>query len=404
MMQAPDSKATRGGWIDGPFFVLFIAGLMSSLALSLDIFLPVLPEISTAYQLEDSTQIRSILTVFIFSFGVGHLFAGILSDRYGRRPVLTGMLGLYAVMAVFCSVAPTFDALVLGRLVQGFAAAGPRVIAVAIVRDLRSGTEMARTLSIVMMFFMVAPILAPFLGEITSAIAGWRAVFAVLAIFALPLWAVVQFILPETCPPENRARIRANVIFGNLGRMIRAPQTLGNTAVATLIYGAMFGFIGIAPLIYGEIYGITTGFAAYFATFGMGIAGAAYANSKLVVRYGPTRVLLRALVCLTVIAIGFTVITQFIAPPLWLFHLTTMALMFTKGLIYANCNTLAVDLHRGFAGFASAMIGGMTMLGSAVIAHMIGGAYSGNVTILGASYALIGALATLIALQANCEL
>ena len=397
---SPDNGKKRG-WIDGSFFVLFIAALMSVLSLSLDILLPVLPDISVDFSHSDSAGVRSVLTVFMFAFGLGHLYAGLLADRYGRRPILVASLGIYILAGIFCAVAPSFEALLFGRFIQGLAAAGPRVIAVAILRDLRSGADLARTLSMAMMVFMAAPIIAPFIGEITAAIGGWRSVCAVLVGLAIPLLIIVQFFLPETCPPAQRARIRPALIQTNLRMMAASAQTLGNKAIATLIYGAMFGFFGIAPIIYGEVYGISIGFAGYFATFGAGIALAAFTNTRLLVQYAPARILTGALFAMTVIALFFLAACLYAKPSFWLFHLFMMALMYTKGLIFTNCNALAVEPHRDFAGLASSVIGGGTMLGSALIAHIFGGLYDGNVVLIAAVYCGIGALAILAALSSN---
>lgn len=401
MKKAPHAAPNGKSWLDGTLFVLFIAALMSNLSLSLDIILPVMPQISAEYQLGEPTETRVLLTIFVFAFGFGQIFMGVLSDRFGRRPVLGASLALYMLATALCAMAPTFEMLILGRFVQGLAAAGPRVIGVAIVRDRMSGARMAQTLSTAATFFMIAPIIAPFLGEIAGSIAGWQAVFALLFVFALPVWAVVQFALPETCPPENRVALAFATMKTNLAILVRTPQTLGNATISMMIYGAMFGFIGVAPFIYRDVYGVTTGFAAVMATFGFGVIVAAYVNSRTVVRLGPARVQFLALLVLTATALFCLALNMFGDMPLWQFHLCVTILMFTKGLIYSNTSTLAVDPHPGFAGLASSVVGGFAMLGSAGIAQIIGSFYRGNVTGVAVSYAVIGLLATLISVRTN---
>ena len=400
MTREPSGPPARP-WLDGPLFTLFIAALMGNLSLSLDIILPVMPQIADSYGLSDPTRVRILLTAFILSFGLGQLAAGVLSDRYGRRPVLGAALGLYALASVLCAIAPTFEWLVLGRALQGLAAAGPRVIAVAIVRDRMSGAAMAKALSTAAMIFMLAPIIAPFLGEITASLGGWRAVFVLLTLLALPVLAVVLAALPETCPPENRARIRGAIIAANLAAMARSRQSVGNVLVSTLIYGAMFGFIGIAPFIYRDVYGVTSGFSAIFATFGIGIVVSAFVNSRIVVSLGPARVQLTALAFLTTVSTLLLGLSQVMAVPLWLFHLLILAVMAAKGMIYSNTNALAVDPHAGFAGLASSVAGGTAMLGSAAIAQMTGAFYDGDYGLVATGYAGMGALATVISLWCN---
>lgn len=388
-------------WLDGPLFTLFIAALMGNLSLSLDIILPVMPQVAADYALDDPTRVRILLTVFVLTFGLGQMGVGILADRYGRRPILGAALGLYALASVLCALAPTFEMLVIGRGLQGLAAAGPRVIAVAIVRDRMSGAAMAKALSTAAMIFMLAPIVAPFVGEVTASIAGWRAVFVVLLLLALPILAVVLMALPETCPPDNRTRIKFSVIAANLTTLARSRQTVGNIVVSTLIYGAMFGFVGLAPFIYRDIYGVTSGFSAIFATFGLGIVGSAFINSRAVMRFGPAHMQRMALIFLTTVSTIFLGLTQIMAIPLWLFHLLILAIMAAKGMVYANTNTLAVDPHARFAGLASSVAGGMAMLGSAVIAQLTGVFYDGDYSLVAKCYAVMGALATLISVLCN---
>jgi DHA1 family bicyclomycin/chloramphenicol resistance-like MFS transporter len=400
MAQVKPGVAARS-WLDGPWFTLFIAALMGNLSLSLDVILPVMPQIAFAYALDDPTRVRILLTVFVLTFGLGQMVVGILADRYGRRPVLGAALGLYVLASVLCAIAPTFDTLVIGRALQGLAAAGPRVIAVAIVRDRMSGAAMAKALSTAAMIFMLAPILAPFVGELTAFFAGWRVVFVLLILLALPVLAVVLLALPETCPPENRARIKIPVIAANLATMALSRQTLGNVLISMLIYGAMFGFIGIAPFIYRDIYGVTSGFSAIYATFGIGIIGSAFINSQTVVKFGPARVQLMALVFLTTVSVILLGLAQVMPVPLWLFHIAIMAIMAAKGMIYSNTNTLAVDRHASFAGLASAVAGGTSMLGSAIIAEMTGTLYDGDYSLVAKCYAGMGALAALISIVCN---
>lgn len=397
MTPRPSHDTGQRTWLDGPLFVLFIAALMSVLSLSLDILLPVLPDISADLGLAEPARVRMILTMFIAAFGLGHLVMGLLADRFGRRVVLLGSLATFLITGLICAYANSFETLLAGRILQGFAAAGPRVIAVAIARDLRSGPALARALSLAMMIFMAGPIIAPILGEGVATIGGWRAVFVALCLMALPAFAVVLLALPETCPPDHRQALSRHQMTANLTRLARCPQTTGYTAICTLTYGIMFGVIGIAPIIYDQQFAITTGFAGYFATLGAGIAVAAFVNARLVMSLGSVRILRLGLMALTVIAAGFVVTCLVTQPPFWLFHLFILLLMSAKGLVFSNCNALAVDPHRAFAGFASAMIGGCTMLGSGILAQGIGGLYDGRITSLALTYMLVALLALAIA-------
>lgn len=398
---ALQEQANKIAWVNRPTFVLFIAALISILSLSMDIFLPVFPEIADEFALGRAEYTRSILTVFVFALGAGQLFFGILADRFGRRPVLLATLAVYGLAAIYCTIATSFSALLAARFVQGFAAAGPRVIAIAILRDTRSGIDFAKTMSFTIMIFMMAPIFAPFLGQAIALISGWRAISMVLFIMSLILWFITVFKLPETCAPDARTALNGSNIKINLKRIIFTRVTMGNTVISVLAYGAMFGFITIAPIIYADLYDIKNGFSVYFATFGISIAIAAFINTRMLSRYGPALILRAGLVLLLISTAFLTVITTYQQPPFWVFQSIMMIAMFSKGLIIANCNALALEPHGQIAGFASAFIGALTMLGSATIGHVIGGQFDGTIWPIALSYVLISALMLMVSTLTN---
>lgn len=375
---------TKAG--EGPGLIVPLAALMGLLSLSLDVYLPVLPEVALDLELTTPTDSRAMLTVFLFGFGLGHLILAIVADSLPRRGVLLSALALYVAASLFCATAPTFPLLLAGRLVQGIAAAGPRVMAMAVARDTRSGPDLARLLSLVMMVFMAVPVVAPLIGQILAAVGGWRGVTLFLALAGVAMMAVCYMRLPETWPPERRRPVSSAALGDNLRRFFGTRATVGNTAVSGLVYGAMFGIIGVSPQIYAELYGVTTWFPLLFALTGASIAAASFINVRLIRRFGTAAVLLRASLILTLLAICFTWVSAAATPSLALFQAFLLLLMFTKGLVFANCNALALQPQGAIAGFASAILGAVTMITSAAAAQLIGGLYNGQLVTLLVAY------------------
>ena len=91
----------------------------------------------------------------------------------------------------------------MGRLLQGIGAAGPRILAVAMVRDQYHGNAMASIMSTAMAVFILVPIIAPALGQVVLLFAGWRTIFSVLLLLAgiTLVWHVLR--QPETSPPNG---------------------------------------------------------------------------------------------------------------------------------------------------------------------------------------------------------
>src|SRR6185295_4972163 len=134
---------------------------------------------------------------------------GPLADRFGRRKLLLGCLSLYAVFGALSGIAGSFTLLLAARFMQGGVAAGIRVLAMAVIRDRFSGSAMAQIMSTAMIIFMLVPLLAPSFGQAILAVATWRYIFIVLAVYSLGLFLWVAFRLPETLAEEHRRPLSA---------------------------------------------------------------------------------------------------------------------------------------------------------------------------------------------------
>ena len=145
-------------------FVAMMALLMALTALSIDVMLPALPLIRDEYGLTDPNRMQLVVTAYIVGFAAGQLVHGPLSDWLGRKPVLLVGLAVYALASVGCLLAGSFEGLLAARAVQGLANAAPRVVAIAVVRDVYGGRRMAEVMSFVMVVFIIVPVLAPSIG------------------------------------------------------------------------------------------------------------------------------------------------------------------------------------------------------------------------------------------------
>jgi DHA1 family bicyclomycin/chloramphenicol resistance-like MFS transporter len=118
-----------------PEFVIVIASIMALNPIAMDMMLPALPNIASAFDITVANRPQMVLSVFLLGFGIGQFMMGPLSDRFGRRPLLLGGMALYCVASLLAIAAPSFETLLLARALQGLGTSATRVIATAIVRD-----------------------------------------------------------------------------------------------------------------------------------------------------------------------------------------------------------------------------------------------------------------------------
>ena len=192
---------------------------MATQAIAVDTMLPALPAIAHDLGVTDSNRAQWVITSYIAGVGLGQLFWGILSDRFGRRPVLLSGMTLYVMAALAVGMAGSFEALLAWRFAHGIAAAS-MVIARSIIRDLYGGRQMARVMSLTFIVFIMVPIVAPSIGQLVLLLAPWRALFHVFAAFAAIVLLWVYFRLPETLHPEYRMTLTAGHIARAAGKVV----------------------------------------------------------------------------------------------------------------------------------------------------------------------------------------
>jgi MFS transporter, DHA1 family, multidrug resistance protein len=250
-----------------PVLLTAIVGLG---ALSIDMFLPSLPAITTAFG-SDAATAQLTVTLFLAGLAASQLGWGPLSDRLGRRRVLLAGLGAYAIAGTACAFAPTMASLITARVVQALGAGSGPVIARAIVRDLYEPERAARVLAAMGTAQALTPILAPIVGGWVHVLAGWRAVFIVLggfgAAFLLTAWRIV----PET---NIYAGTRSAGDGGGVTALLRHPRYSAYVSAAALMFSGQFAFItgssfaliailGVSPTVYGICFGaVATGLMA----------------------------------------------------------------------------------------------------------------------------------------------
>jgi DHA1 family bicyclomycin/chloramphenicol resistance-like MFS transporter len=379
-----------------PEFIALVALTMSIVAMSIDSMLPALGDIARELGAASPNDRQLVLTTFFVGLTGGIAFWGPISDSAGRKPTLFASMALYVVGGLVCALSTSFSAMLIGRTVQGVGAAGPRIVALAMVRDLHAGRRMARVMSFVTSVFILVPILAPSIGQAVLLIAHWRAIFFGLVGVALLDAAWLALRQPETLPRIRRVRFSLRTILRGVIEALTTRITLGYTLATGLVFGAFISYLSTSQQIFQELYGLGRLFPVFFGILAASLGVAAIVNARLVMRFGMrtlSKWALRAdcalsLVCLVVFwAVGGH-------PPLWAFMLYMLGFFFCNGLLFGNYNARAMEPMGHIAGVAAAVIGSLSTTVSLVTGTPIGRAYDGTVIPLVAGFTAlaIGAL------------
>lgn len=376
-----------------PEFIVLIASMMALTALSLDMMLPALPAIGGAFQLADPNDAQLVIVVYLFGFAAGHLYAGPLSDRLGRKPILMTGLVVYAVGSLMAAAAPDFTTLLIGRVIQGLGAAAPRVVAIAVVRDRYAGRGMSRVMSFVMMVFIMVPVIAPTLGSGVLLLGPWRWIFGflVLAGAALAVWSALR--LEETCPPGEPVPL-----WTAIKTMVTTPQSVGYTLAIGFMFGNLMTYVSTAEQVFTRVYGLGQAFTLLFGAIAFAVVAASFSNSRIVERVGMRRVSHTALLAYLLLCAGMAAFGFPAEPPLWVYALFCAGTFFCFGHVVPNFNALAMEPLGRVAGVGSSLVGFWMMAAGASFAGVVGAQFDGTVrpVTIGFSVLALCTLATVL--------
>jgi DHA1 family bicyclomycin/chloramphenicol resistance-like MFS transporter len=362
-------------------FVAMMAMLVATVAFSIDAMLPALPRIGADLAPANPNRAQLVVAAFILGLGIGTFFVGPLSDTFGRKPVILSGAGVYILGAGLAFAAPELDLLLSARLLQGLGAATARIVALAIIRDLHAGREMARLVSFVMMVFTLVPAVAPLAGAGIIALAGWRGIFGCFILFSLvsTLWMAAR--LPEPLPPARRRPFRAAPLKAAAREVLANPVVRLAIATQALCLSTLFASISSIQQIFAISFDRAAAFPWWFFMIALVAGTGSFLNASLVMRLGMRRLITRALgaqialtaTVLLLFLIGLPAPVQFPVYLLW-----QTSIFFQAGLTLGNLNALAMEPLGHVAGMAASVIGAVSTVGSIVLAAPIGLAFDGT--------------------------
>jgi DHA1 family bicyclomycin/chloramphenicol resistance-like MFS transporter len=364
-------------------FVVLAAATMSTQAIAIDAMLPAFPIIVQQLHVADPNHGQWIVTAYMTGLGVGQLFWGLLSDRFGRRPILFGGLTLYVIAALLCSLTGGFHALLAWRFVHGLAAACVTVTR-SVVRDLYSGRQMARVMSLTFVVFLTVPVLAPSLGQLILLAAPWRYIFVVFAVFAalVASWGYLR--LPETLHPEYRLALTRKHIAGAAKLVLGNRTSICYTLAQMVMFGTIMAYVGMVQQIFSEVFHRSSWMPSMFALCAVFMGMAAYMNSRIVERLGMRLISHTALLAFIAITGLHVLIATLGFEQLWTFVVFQAVTMGCFSLSVSNFGAMAMEPVGSVAGSAASLQGFITTFCGALVGAFIGKQFNGTTVPLAA--------------------
>jgi MFS transporter, DHA1 family, multidrug resistance protein len=359
-------------------FVLVLGLLTGLAAVTVDMSLPAIPQMVDALGTRMSLG-QLIVGVFMAGIALGQLPAGLLSDRLGRMPVLYGGVTIFTISAVLCSISNSIELMLAARFVQGLGASVGVVIARAIVRDIASGKEAARLMSVLVMIFTAAPMLAPIAGSFLVTTWNWRTPFVAIAIFGVLIFYSMRRTLRETHVPIREHHIVRQLWLSLREFFSHRQSVLGVLLVLLPAAGFMSLITGSSALVI-EIYGFPVhSFGFIFALAGLGILAGSALNRRLLLRMNSLQAIGIGAILVSIASIQLLLFSWLNEVAFWWLWGNVCLFMFSTGFLLPNATALALDPVPRIAGVAASIVGTVQNVAGAISALLSGLLYDGTI-------------------------
>jgi MFS transporter, DHA1 family, multidrug resistance protein len=375
-------------------FVALMAMMMSLTALAIDAMLPALTIIGVDLGVSIPNDNQLIISTLFLGLAIGQLFYGPLSDNIGRKPAVYIGFVFFGIGCILSLFSNNLTLMLIGRCFQGIGLAGPRVVSVALIRDLYKGERMAQVMSFVMAVFIAVPAIAPALGQGVLNIADWRMIFVLLLVLGVVTFIWFSQRQQETLIKENRIPFTFSNLKNALKEVCTIRATIFYTLAAGFISSAFVGFLNSSQQIFQIQFGLADQFPIYFAIIALSVGAASFVNGKLVIRFGMRKMVTVGVVSIVIISILFYGIinTVLMEPSLLAFMIYLCSTVFFIGILFGNLNSMAMEPLGHIAGIGAAIVGSVSTFISVPFGTFIGMQYDGTVKPLVIGFLVFGVL------------
>lgn len=353
------------------FLMLGLLGTLSAFGpLSMDLYLPALPVIQHDVN-ASATLIQMTITMSLLGLAGGQLIIGPLSDHYGRKwPLISGLV-LFTLASLGIALSNNIWVILLLRLIQGIGGSAGQVLSRSIARDLFSGHELTRYLSVLMAINGIFPIISPVLGDGILTLTDWNGIFYLLAAIGAILIVLALTILPETLMVDQRTQAIGHA-FRGMGELVKTKSFMTYVLTQGLVYGALFSYISGSTFVYQQYYGLSAGvFSIFYAVNGLGIVLITKLTGNLIGKYTEKQ-LLSVAITIGTLAGGVLLANALTLNNFWIMVVGLWVVVGMVGMVNTTATSLGMQQSGQQAGSASALLGlGMNAIGG-IMSPLVG--------------------------------
>ncbi|PID60731.1 MAG: hypothetical protein CSB44_09260 [Gammaproteobacteria bacterium] len=330
-------------------------------------------------------DVQYLLTLFLVANLVSQLVLGPAADRYGRRPIMLGGLALFIVGSVACALAPSIEALMLARFLQGFGGAVCVFLPRTIVRDLYTRDRAASVIAYMTTAMMAAPLFGPALGGWITDNLGWHMMYWGFTGFGMLLLVATWYFQEETLrvhsgddvslqsgqmtlpgqtslgkesleASEHRAATVATRWRHPMLQLITEPAYIAHVIVLAGSVGVYYAFLSGAPFVAMESRGMSAGsYGRWFFLIALGYMSGNFVAGHLSEHLGGRRMIHLGLLPFSLAVVLFWLFSGASAAPA--LFLPMMLVAFSNGLQLPNLISGAIGVRPDLAASASGLAG-----------------------------------------------
>ncbi|HDD6193953.1 TPA: multidrug effflux MFS transporter [Staphylococcus aureus] len=355
-----------------PIFIIILGSLTAIGALSIDMFLPGLPDIRHDFQTTTSNA-QLTLSMFMIALAFGNLFAGPISDSTGRRKPLIIAMIIFTLASLGIVFVHNIWLMVALRFLQGVTGGAAAVISRAIASDMYSGNELTKFMALLMLVNGIAPVVAPTIGGIILNYSVWRMVFVILTIFGFVMVIGSLLKVPESLTVTNRESSSGlKTMFKNFKILLKTPRFVLPMLIQGMTFVLLFTYISASPFIIQKIYGMT---AIQFSWMFAGIGITLIISSQLtgyLVDFIDSQKLMRGMTMIQIIGVILVTIVLLNHWNFWILAIGFIILIAPVTGVATLGFTIAMDESSSGRGSSSSLLGLVQFLFGGVASPLVG--------------------------------